>query len=187
MRDTGHQNSRLQAMKFEKRTMKLPCLAHYVELLVFHEKLVKIHTRVYIHVYKVQRRIKVNFFARGVAKIKENSRELSNSGNSDILARSDACFNPREDRGNSLKTRLHEVFKVTLICFSPFKILNLSYEIFFFFFFGFLDNPRHIRECSPRNGPRVFLPGINYDVASFSSFSLSLSSYISASFFLDKR
>lgn len=116
----------------------------------------------------------MNFFARGVAKIKENSRELSNSGNSDILARSDACFNPREDRGNSLKTRLREVFKVTLICFSPFKILNLSYEIFFFFFFGFLDNPRHIRECSPRNGPRVFLPGINYDVASFSSFSLSL-------------
>lgn len=129
----------------------------------------------------------MNFFARGVAKIKENSRELSNSGNSDILARSDACFNPREDRGNSLKTRLREVFKVTLICFSPFKILNLSYEIFFFFFFGFLDNPRHIRECSPRNGPRVFLPGINYDVASFSSFSLSLSSCISASFFLDKR
>lgn len=118
----------------------------------------------------------MNFFARGVAKIKKNSRELSNSGNSDILARSDACFNPREDRGNSLKTRLREVFKVTLICFSPFKILNLSYEIFFFFFFfGFLDNPRHIRECSPRNGPRVFLPGINYDVASFSSFSLSLS------------
>lgn len=116
----------------------------------------------------------MNFFARGVAKIKENSRELSNSGNSDILARSDACFNPREDRGNSLKTRLREVFKVTLICFSPFKILNLSYEIFFFFFFGFLDNPRHIRECSPRNGPRVFLPGINYDVASFSSFFLSL-------------
>lgn len=116
----------------------------------------------------------MNFFARGVAKIKKNSRELSNSGNSDILARSDACFNPREDRGNSLKTRLHEVFKVTLICFSPFKILNLSYEIFFFFFFGFLDNPRHIRECSPRNGPRVFLPGINYDVASFSSFFLSL-------------
>ena len=77
----------------------------------------------------------MNFFARGVAKIKKNSRELSNSGNSDILARSDACFNPREDRGNSLKTRLHEVFKVTLICFSPFKILNLSYEIFFFFFF----------------------------------------------------
>lgn len=119
MRDTGHQNSRLQAMKFEKRTMKLLCLAHYVELLVFHEKLVKIHARV--HVYKVQRRIKVNFFARGVAKIKENSRELSNSGNSDILARSDACFNPREDRGNSLKTKLHEVFKVMLICFFPLK------------------------------------------------------------------
>lgn len=137
MRDTGHQNSRLQAMKFEKRTMKLPCLAHYVELLVFHEKLVKIHARV--HVYKVQRRIKVNFFARGVAKIKENSRELSNSGNSDILARSDACFNPREDRGNSLKTRLHEVFKVVLICFFffPFEILNLPYEIFSFFFFFF--------------------------------------------------
>ena len=90
----------------------------------------------------------MNFFARGVAKIKKNSRELSNSGNSDILARSDACFNPREDRGNSLKTRLREVFKVTLICFSPFKILNLSYEIFFFFFFFFFLDSWIIQDIS---------------------------------------
>lgn len=136
--------------------------------------------------YKVQRRIKVNFFARGVAKIKENSRELSNSGNSDILARSDACFNPREDRGNSLKTRLREVFKVTLICFSPFKILNLSYEIFFFFFLDSWIIQDISANAVHETGQEYFCPELIMMSRRF-LLSLSLSSCISASFFLDKR